>query len=425
MSKIKKILQSIAILTVLFGLVNGCYYIKIKYLNQKAIAKNKNQNIVTIFDGDSKQTITIKDSTVKDVLKKAKIKVKPSDIIEPGLDYKINSDIYINIYRANPITIIYGDQKINILTPYKQADQILKQAKIKYYPEDKSKIEINNLTPSEGIGVELIIERAKTLNLSLYGNNNVFRTQSNTVGEFLKEKNIKISKLDKVNYKKTDKIIEGMNLEIWQEGEQRKTIEEIIEFTSRKIYNYDKPSGYKNIKVQGQVGKKIVTYKVNIKNKQEISREEINSVVVKEPVQEIIEIGVKGMFNAPSENENIVWDYLIKQGFTREQTAGIMGNLMQEHKFSTTDVPSGLGIVQWIGSRRSNLINKYPNSYLSIYSQLEYMMFELNANGLANKIKQTKTVKDSLIIFQNQFERCGICRQDLRMKYAMNILASH
>src|SRR3990167_9928557 len=37
----------------------------------------------------------------------------------------------------------------------------------------------------------------------------------------------------------------------------------------------------------------------------------------------------------PQNNEDVVWNFLIAQGFTKVQTAGIMGNLKQEHQFRT------------------------------------------------------------------------------------------
>ncbi len=423
MSKIRNILASIGTIFALIGLINGLDLLMSTDFMANTYAND--QKIVTIFDGESKQTVATDKKTVAEVLKQAKIDIEPADIVEPEVDKKIADGFFINIYRATPITVIDGNKKIKIITPYKQLNQIINHSELKFYPEDQARIEINHLSPNQDVGVQLIIKRAKLVNLDFYGHKSQLRTQAQTVGDFLKQRAIELKPEHKVNYRLTDKIVDKMNLELWQEGEQEKTVEEDIAYNSRKIYNYDKPASYRAIKIAGKLGKKLVTYKVKIKNKREISRQKINQVVVTQPVQEVIEIGVKGVLNSPSENENITWDYLIKQGFTPEQTAGIMGNLMQEHRFSTSDVPGGLGIAQWIGGRRTRLINKYPNSYLSIYSQLDYMMFELNSGSIANRIKNASTIEQALVIFQNQFERCGVCMQDRRMQYAMNIYATH
>lgn len=127
----------------------------------------------------------------------------------------------------------------------------------------------------------------------------------------------------------------------------------------------------------------------------------------------------------PSENESIAWNFLISQGFTRNQTAGIMGNLQQEHGFNTSDVPGGLGLAQWIGARRSNLVAK--GDYLNVNVQLNYLMEELNGTEIAakNAVLAYDNVESATIAFQNKFERCGKCMQSQRIMYAYEILARH
>lgn len=123
---------------------------------------------------------------------------------------------------------------------------------------------------------------------------------------------------------------------------------------------------------------------------------------------------------APLNNESITWNFLIAQGFTRNQTAGIMGNLQQEHGFQTSDVPGGLGIAQWMGNRRDNLMAR--ENYLDINVQLQFMMDEMNSSGIVNTIKSYDGIVYAVQVFQNQFERCGVCMEGQRINYAYAIL---
>ena len=122
------------------------------------------------------------------------------------------------------------------------------------------------------------------------------------------------------------------------------------------------------------------------------------------------------------ENEPLAWQFFISQGFTREQTAGIMGNLRQEHNYKTDDVPGGLGIAQWLSSRRDRLMAE--PSYLSLSTQLNFIVRELNTTearaGAA--LKQAASVEAATIAFQDLYERCGDCRQSQRIQYAKEIL---
>lgn len=115
----------------------------------------------------------------------------------------------------------------------------------------------------------------------------------------------------------------------------------------------------------------------------------------------------------------------MNSGFTRNQTAGIMGNLQQEHGFQTSDVGGGLGIAQWIGGRRANLMAR--DNYLDINVQLKYLLDELNGPEAAagRAVRAAGTVEEAVVAFQNKFERCGICMEGKRINYAYAIAARH
>jgi len=128
---------------------------------------------------------------------------------------------------------------------------------------------------------------------------------------------------------------------------------------------------------------------------------------------------------ATGDNETIAWNFLIANGFTRNQTAGIMGNLQQEHNFKTDDVAGGLGIAQWLGGRRANLMARA--NYLDINVQLKFMLDEMNGPEIVagNAVRASGSVEAATIAFQNKFERCGLCAQSNRIQYAYDILNRH
>lgn len=99
-----------------------------------------------------------------------------------------------------------------------------------------------------------------------------------------------------------------------------------------------------------------------------------------------------------------------------------MGNLMQEHRFKTSDTPGGLGIAQWIGNRRHSLMQR--DGYTDLTTQLEFMLEELNTSEhrAGNALRSTQTVEEATIVFQDMYERCGACMQSQRVSYAYEIL---
>lgn len=380
-----------------------------------------NGRLMTIYDRGSEKVIVSSAKTVGDVLKQAGISVDSRDAVEPSINTElVASDYQINIYRARPVIIIDGNVKLKIFTPYQTAEQIAKDAGLIIFNEDNVNLGLSN-DLNDGAGLKLEIIRAKSFTFTLYGKTNQVRTQASTVEVMLNEKGINLNSADKISVDLQSEIIEGMSIRLWREGKETITIEEDIEFDVDEIEDVDQSVGYSLIKSAGVTGARNVTYEVVIENDIEVSRTEIASITIKHPVSQIEVIGVKGQYTTPSENENITWDYLISQGFSRVQTAGIMGNLMQEHRFNT----SGDGIAQWINGRRDNLYSRpYPNN---IYTQLDFLMEELNGSYayVRDEIKATDSIKTATQIFQNKFERCGFCREDLRLQYASDILASH
>jgi len=383
--------------------------------------------LITIYDRGVEKVILSESATIGDALKEAGIAIDNKDAVEPAVTEKlVASEYQVNIYRARPVIIIDGNVRQKVVTPYQTAEQIAKDAGITLYAEDKTTIGRSD-NVADGAGLQLTINRATSFVFDQYGKAATVRTQAKTVGEMLFEKGIKLSADDKVTPSQDTALTEGLAVRVWREGKQTITVDEPIDFDIEKIEDADQLVSYHEIMVAGTQGIRSVSYEITIENGQESGRVEIVSVTTKQPTSQIEKIGIKGKYTTPSENENITWNFLIVNGFSKIQTAGIMGNLKQEHGFNTTDTNGGLGLVQWTGSRRSNLISQYPDSYTNIYSQLAFLMSELNGGyaGVRDSIKASNSLTESVQIFQNRFERCGYCMEDQRILYAQTILGSH
>lgn len=381
-----------------------------------------NGRLITIHDRGVDKTILSQAATVGDALLDAGVVVDAKDAVEPAVTEKlIASDYQINIYRARPVIVVDGNIRTKVITPYQTESQIAESAGIKIYDEDTATLgRVDNII-IDGAGLQLTIKRAKVFNFTIYGKTSIVRTRADKISGMLIEKGIKLSENDRVSASMDDKIIENMNVKIWREGKQMITVDEPIDFSVDIIENADMSVGYHEVKTVGVNGLKSVSYEITINDDKEVSRVVIASIEIKQPTSQVEIVGVRGKYTTPSENENIAWSFFISQGFSRVQTAGIMGNLMQEHRFRT----DGDGLAQWTDGRKADLYSRVaPNN---IYTQLDFLMEELNGKYayVRDAIKSTNSLTESVQIFQNKFERCGICREDLRINYAKNILGSH
>lgn len=382
------------------------------------------KHIITVHDDGVDKGFVTSASTLREALEDEDIRLDTRDRTEPGLDEKLVASSYqVNIYRARPVLVRDGASELTIVTSYRTGQQIAAEAKITLHDEDMTTLTASTDPISDGAVEVMTIARATPFTFVFYGKTEQAYSQAKTVGAMLKEKGIKMTADDEVSVSISALLQAGMTLALWRNGVQTVTVNEDVAFSVEQIKDANRERGYKATTTAGVAGQKTVTYKVNVQNGVEVSREALNSVTTKAAVTQVEVVGIGGLYTTPSENESITWDFLIGKGLTREQTAGIMGNIMQEHKFNT----SGDGLVQWTGSRKSALMAlPYPES---IDTQLGFMWSELNGGYAAvlATIRASSSVEDAVRVFQNRYEKCNpaYCMEGLRIQYAYNILASH
>ncbi len=129
-----------------------------------------------------------------------------------------------------------------------------------------------------------------------------------------------------------------------------------------------------------------------------------------------------------------VWLHMKNEfGWNDIVCAGVMGNLMAECGGCwTQDLDwtlkgsSGLGMVQWIGSRRTEITSKYGSSP-TIDQQLQFMYDELYGldgvtkqvtNSQLKKIMEAITPEDCAFAFASYYERCSEQYRSPRKVYA-------
>ncbi len=271
------------------------------YVASRAEAKSSvsqsGMHVLTIYDGGQQKGILTDADTLRLALEQAEIELSETDITEPALDEELVSASYeVNIYRSRPVVIYDEGKRTKVMTPYATTKQIAKQAGITLQGEDQVTIEHSTNILSDGAIEKMTIDRATAFTLVLYGEKIPSFTRADTVGEMLAEKDISIEKRDTLSVKAGTAIKAGMTVEIWRNGKQTVTKEEVIKKSIREIHDADRDSSYRAVRTPGKDGKRSVTYEIVMKNGRESSRKEISSVVVEKAVEEVVVIGTKGIY---------------------------------------------------------------------------------------------------------------------------------
>ncbi|HJP81091.1 MAG TPA: G5 domain-containing protein [Candidatus Saccharimonadales bacterium] len=289
----KPLLFRAVLVSTFFLLVSGIFVAH--HAHAQSSTTTTNGHLITLHDEGTERGILTQASTLREAFKEAGIMIDPNDLVEPGLDDTLEATQYdVNIYRARPVTIVDGAVSVRVMSPYRTAGQIAKQADITLHDEDTTKMEAS-ADLVQGSGVRMEITRATEFTLNLYGKKMTAYSQAKTVGEMLKGKNVTLGGNDVTSVPVSAPLISGMTVEVWRNGVQTITEEQSIPFTTEKVLDMDLPIGNHQVKTPGQTGVRMVTYEIVMENGKEIGRKEIQNVVNKEPVKQVELVGNKAV----------------------------------------------------------------------------------------------------------------------------------
>lgn len=134
-----------------------------------------------------------------------------------------------------------------------------------------------------------------------------------------------------------------------------------------------------------------------------------------------------------SDNQQQAFNYFVQKGLSTTQSAGILGNLMQESHVSPSSTQlngPGRGIAQWSEPGRWDTLLKFASNRsedpLALSTQLDFMWAELNSSNYASvlaAVRNTVSLSDATTVFEQGYEKAGTPVMDSRINYAQQILA--
>lgn len=245
--------------------------------------------IVIVNHDDVERIVPSRPTSVGDLLKKLDIGMREGDIVEPAADVQIKQDDFrINVYRAKPVQLIDDGRKSLAYSAAATPRSIANQAGAGLNPEDRVSAEpVTNFLADGALGEKVIIDRAKPVSINLYGNPVSLRTHAKTVGDLLKEKEIRLGRDDQVQPAPETLLTKDAQIFLLRKGVQIQTITENIAMEVEVIQDPSLALGTKAVRQQGSAGKRVVTYEVALENGREVGRKPIQTVISQQPVKQI------------------------------------------------------------------------------------------------------------------------------------------
>ena len=250
--------------------------------------------IITVHDRGAASTFLSTGSTVEAALADAEIAIEPHDVVEPALSEELVGDEYnINIYRSRTVVVVDGPVKSKIVTAHQTPRLIAEAADVELFTEDIVSLTRSTNVLETGGSLQAVVDRATPFSFELYGETTTTRTQGETVGAMLDEKGIVLGERDRVSPSQETPLSTDTTVRVWREGRQTVTRAESIPFATQEVRDGDRPVGYREVRTPGVKGQQNVTYEIVIENGREVSREEIASIVTKQPTKEVVVVGIK------------------------------------------------------------------------------------------------------------------------------------
>jgi hypothetical protein len=137
-----------------------------------------------------------------------------------------------------------------------------------------------------------------------------------------------------------------------------------------------------------------------------------------------------------SSNQKAAFQYFVARGLTKRQSAGIVGNLIQESSVNPKAIEfgggPGRGIAQWSVGGRWNAshhdnVTWYATanheSRWTLHTQLAFTWYELHTVGGygITALRKSKTIRTATLAFERDFEKCGQCDESKRISYATQV----
>jgi len=267
-----------------------------------------NARLMTVYDRGQTLSFMTHAKTLREALEQADITLDPHDTVEPSRDETLVAPEYqVNIYRARPVIVVDGAIRTKVMTPYQTAARIARDAHIPLYGEDETLLERSDDIVGDGAGLRLTIKRAVVFTLNLYGRVNEVRSHAATVGDMLKEKHIILGSEGRVSVPLTTPLSQGLAVRVWREGKQTISVDQPIGFATELIYDADRPVGYRAVQTPGIEGVRTISYVIDIKDGEELSRVEVANLVTKQPSKQVQIIGIQGLENGLTKNRGALF----------------------------------------------------------------------------------------------------------------------
>lgn len=248
------------------------------------------KNMVAVTLDGKEQTVTTHSRTVEGLLDSLEITLSDKDYVFPSKDTKITDNMNVEWKPAKQVHIVKDNEKKTVWTVSKTVEELLSEQNInltaydQVYPNLDENIE-NNL--------EVTIDLAFLVKVNDGGKEEEIYTTSISVEDFLKQQEIVLNELDRLENDLTATLKADDTINIIRVEKSNETVQEKVDYATVTKKDSSLLKGSQKVITQGQEGLVNKEYEVVKENGVVVSKTLISETKIKDTVDKVVAVGTQ------------------------------------------------------------------------------------------------------------------------------------
>lgn len=254
-----------------------------------AVHETTKATVTVSIDGEE-TTVHTHASTVAQLIKEQDWDVKDYDRIKPSLNADIVGNMDITWDLAKQVNVTIDGEKKPVWTTAENVEQLMDELHIDYKEHDQVEPALNKEI-SENMNI--VYESAFQVTLISDGEEEKKWTTSTTVANFLKNENVTLNELDRVEPNLQEKVEKETDIRVVRVEKVTDVVEETVAYGTVTRKDNKLADGKESVVQDGEEGLVNKYYEVTLEDGEEVSREHIKTETIKESVDKVVAVGTR------------------------------------------------------------------------------------------------------------------------------------
>ncbi|RFU62671.1 DUF348 domain-containing protein [Peribacillus glennii] len=249
------------------------------------------QTVELELDGQ-KQVVRTHATTIDDIFKDLKIRVKSEDYLYPSGNSKVKDNLKVVWEPSREIGIVENGKEKKVISTADNVGELLKEQKLTVTAHDKVSPSLDTVLHDK---TKISIEKAFPLSLVVGGSKRQVWSTSTTVADFLRQQGVKLNKLDRVEPGLGEDVKAGKAINVIRVEKVTDVVEEPVNYKVKTKKDSSLAKGKEKLIRAGKNGLVSRQYSVVKENGKEIKRQLLSETMVKRKADKVVAVGTNSL----------------------------------------------------------------------------------------------------------------------------------